>query len=677
GWVATHPCVALATGGPLGGGCHAYGFPPREEGVAPPGSPASFAFEGDTGDGFLQLSHGQAVPGISGAPLVCPTRRAVVGVVIATRDRYSDLGGWASPVSALLAGGRGVPEQLVAHGQRVAAANTAAVLAGRAAWHAVLPVDGAEHTLDQPWATFVRKARSSPADLLRADYGVVPYLFRDADLAQAQAWCEQPSAMEVVRVAGRGGAGKTRYAIELCRRMGARGWVTGVWTGTGPDVATVPLPRLVVVDYAEATPAETLRTLLDRLRTHATLMAPVRVLLLTRTAAAGLTDVFDNVGRNASAALRTVLDSAGDAGAARTLGVEQREELYRTAVAEFGRAWHGDQDPPLAPARPALAGSQYLLPLGVLFEAFDGALSGGTPDTSRPPVDRVLDHEQRYWDATAPDDLPASLRRPVVGLATLAGAADDDQAHALLALLPDLAGEPSAALRRQTVRWLAGLYPGPGRLNPLRPDRLGEALVAELLTDPDHGGPALLAAVLTGLAPGQVAHGLDVLARLGATDTVVADMLARVLAANHQQLVPMAEAMARGTPDGPGHFALATELQRLLGGRLAERVEQMLPGGTGSARDLSISYNKLGDLAVQSGQGEQAQALYRQGLTIRERLAQAEPGNTTSARDLSVSYERLGDLAVQSGQGEQAQALYRQGLTIAERLAQAEPGNTT
>jgi hypothetical protein len=44
-------------------------------------------------------------------------------------------------------------------------------------------------------------------------------------------------------------------------------------------------------------------------------------------------------------------------------------------------------------------------------------------------------------------------------------------------------------------------------------------------------------------------------------------------------------------------------------------------------------------------------------LTIREALAAAEPGNTTYQRDVSVSYQRLADLARQAGDTEEAEAL--------------------
>jgi len=92
-----HPCPLLEARDPAGDrDCHAWGYARREDGVAPVGSPASFGFEGVEDDGFLRLKAGQAAPGLSGAPLVCPSRRAVVGVIAVTRDAGTDLGGWAA-----------------------------------------------------------------------------------------------------------------------------------------------------------------------------------------------------------------------------------------------------------------------------------------------------------------------------------------------------------------------------------------------------------------------------------------------------------------------------------------------------------------------------------------------------------------------------------------------------
>ena len=118
--------------------------------------------------------------------------------------------------------------------------------------------------------------------------------------------------------------------------------------------------------------------------------------------------------------------------------------------------------------------------------------------------------------------------------------------------------------------------------------------------------------------------------------------------------------------------ALASYRQSLT---IAEKLARQDPGNAQRQRDLSVSYEKLGD--VQRAQGDLAGALAscRQSLTIAEKLARQDPGNAEWQRDLSVIYERLGE--VQQAQGDLAGALasYRQGLTIREKLARQDPGN--
>ena len=60
------------------------------------------------------------------------------------------------------------------------------------------------------------------------------------------------------------------------------------------------------------------------------------------------------------------------------------------------------------------------------------------------------------------------------------------------------------------------------------------------------------------------------------------------------------------------------------------------PGNAGWQHDLSVSYDKVGD--VQVAQGDLAGALksFRDSLAIRERLAQSDPGHAGWQRDLSV-----------------------------------------
>ncbi|GIJ24121.1 tetratricopeptide repeat protein [Micromonospora lutea] len=686
-WVGRHPVVWTANGEPLGDDCHAYGFPARESAAPSPGAPARFTFEGIDGDGFFRLKAGQAAPGLSGAPLLCPARRAVVGVMTGTRDRDSDLGGWAAPISALLGELPGVPDALVTRGHDLLRLGAQAVLADRRTWHAVVPVPESVD-LRPSWEGFVRMPGSLPAEMLLADARVVPYRLRDEDLAHAVRWCERPTAMEVWRFAGVGGAGKTRHAIELCRAMDRQGWLVVRWTeltalhDAVQEVANLPLPRLIVIDYVEAIAIDTLRELLDRLRRNASQLAPVRVVLLTRTTArgeAGNADIVRELGKGAEPALRTILNGSGDPIAIRGLPLEERRQLYGASYKAFRRAWFGEKSPPTPPV-PPLAGKRYEVPLEVLLEAFDRALSDQDGPRDRPPVDRALDHEARHWNGQAPAALAERTRRAAVALASLAGAEDDDQADELLQILPELRGERGAALRRETLVWLSELYAGPLQINPVRPDLLGEALVAETLARHRDGGRGLLAAVVDLSDDGQVARGLDLLARLAATDTVAAGPVAAALFDRHTHLADRAEARARGGGDRPGNLDLAIGLQRLLVGGVEAQVEQVARSGpAGDARmiELSMSYNKIGDLARDSGQSERAQALYTRALGIRERLSWARPDDDHLARELSISYNKLGRLAAWLGQPELARGLYEKGLAIRERLHKAHPGDST
>ncbi|MBS0179742.1 MAG: hypothetical protein JSR20_13380, partial [Nitrospira sp.] len=79
---------------------------------------------------------------------------------------------------------------------------------------------------------------------------------------------------------------------------------------------------------------------------------------------------------------------------------------------------------------------------------------------------------------------------------------------------------------------------------------------------------------------------------------------------------------------------------------------------------------------VAQGQLNQAAQAYRDGLTIAKSLAASDPGNTDWQRDLSVSHDRLGDVARAQGQLNQAAQAYRDSLGIRKSLAASDPGNT-
>src|SRR5438552_15512067 len=76
------------------------------------------------------------------------------------------------------------------------------------------------------------------------------------------------------------------------------------------------------------------------------------------------------------------------------------------------------------------------------------------------------------------------------------------------------------------------------------------------------------------------------------------------------------------------------------------------------------------------GKLDEAISAYRDGLAIRERLAAADANNSQRQRDLSVSYNKIGDVLVAQGKLDEALPVYRDSLAIRERLAAADRSNT-
>ena len=80
---------------------------------------------------------------------------------------------------------------------------------------------------------------------------------------------------------------------------------------------------------------------------------------------------------------------------------------------------------------------------------------------------------------------------------------------------------------------------------------------------------------------------------------------------------------------------------------------------------------------MQSARGNLEAALkaYQDGLAIREKLAAQDPSNTEWQRDLSVSFDRIGDVQSAQGNLEAALQAYQDGLAMAEKLAAQDRSN--
>jgi tetratricopeptide (TPR) repeat protein len=132
----------------------------------------------------------------------------------------------------------------------------------------------------------------------------------------------------------------------------------------------------------------------------------------------------------------------------------------------------------------------------------------------------------------------------------------------------------------------------------------------------------------------------------------------------------------------PDNFWLWIELGDLwvTRGSLAEAAEAFsaardAAAESGNDRDLSVSYERIGNVQVEQGDFARATTSYRDNLTIQDRLAQSDPGNAQQQRDLYASHAFVGN--VREAQGDLAGTLksYRDGFAIIDRLAKSDPGN--
>jgi tetratricopeptide (TPR) repeat protein len=120
----------------------------------------------------------------------------------------------------------------------------------------------------------------------------------------------------------------------------------------------------------------------------------------------------------------------------------------------------------------------------------------------------------------------------------------------------------------------------------------------------------------------------------------------------------LAGELAEGVPEGhPRHFFfLGTEADALfalgLSGEAAARWQRVAaalekrslaePDRADYLRDLSVSYNKMGDLMGSLGAGDEARQFYQKALEIAERLVRQEPDRADYQADLVASLGRVG-----------------------------------
>jgi len=113
--------------------------------------------------------------------------------------------------------------------------------------------------------------------------------------------------------------------------------------------------------------------------------------------------------------------------------------------------------------------------------------------------------------------------------------------------------------------------------------------------------------------------------------------------------------------------------------RLAFKIRKALadskPDNAEVRRDLAVSYERIGDELLASNQIDEALDAYQNALDIRMLLTIDGPDNREWARDLSVSHEKMGDVRFTTGEFDAALTAYRSSLSIRQSLAAATNAN--
>ncbi|MGW7306008.1 trypsin-like peptidase domain-containing protein [Streptomyces sp. NPDC054835] len=542
----------------------------------------------------------------------------------------------------------------------------------------------------------------SPAMLLRADVEATPFRGRREEWRQLSDWCLDAGrgGLSVRVLTGPGGQGKSRLARELVEAVALTpGWVGGLlradlgdetWQGGGPSGATAAAldglavcarDLLLVVDYAESRP-RWIRRLVERLRPAAAAGRTVRLLLVARSSGGWQLDPYD-----VSAATHEILASAlsSELGPLDVTS-EDRRDAFRAAVrglAELlghttgpeGYDWTAVADRVAPPAD--LAGSRYATALNVQMEALVALLQAGPEPLDAVPGEAVeatlLRHEERYWArafAGSGPPLPMPLVRRIVAAATLCGAADEDEAIAVLARVPGLGGEAARAHAWEYAEALRRLYPAAHEAywGSLQPDRVAEFQASLLVTEV----PALLPALTARATPAQQIQAMTVLTRsvvahanggrTGWRDATLErlgglvdgpDLGTEVLRSCAVALPPSSDALA--------HFA------GRLTGRLVERYRE--EGGDPAA--LAWALEQSAEATSTLGDWRQALAASEESVALRRALPRTP--RTAYERRLAEGMMQLANLRRWADRASDGLPLAEEAVELCRSVVRAEP----
>jgi tetratricopeptide (TPR) repeat protein len=117
----------------------------------------------------------------------------------------------------------------------------------------------------------------------------------------------------------------------------------------------------------------------------------------------------------------------------------------------------------------------------------------------------------------------------------------------------------------------------------------------------------------------------------------------------------------------------ATQLHYADAAKHYEAAAEELPSSASDQKGFYLSL--AGDKWQTFGNSSAALKDYQASRDLFDGLAKSDPGNAGWQRDLSVSFEKVGEVLEAQGNLPEALKSYRNGRAIFDRLAKSDPGN--
>ena len=132
-------------------------------------------------------------------------------------------------------------------------------------------------------------------------------------------------------------------------------------------------------------------------------------------------------------------------------------------------------------------------------------------------------------------------------------------------------------------------------------------------------------------------------------------------------------AMTRSAISAPREATATARSRPIRTGWRSQALAARDPNNAEWQRDLSVSYNKIGDISAARGDRDGALKAYKDGLDIAKRSPRAIPTTPNGSAISPSAMTRVGDISAARGDRDGALKAYKDGLDIAKRSPRAIP----